>query len=236
MMKFYQENKVNPFASCLPLLAQIPVFLALFYMLRSDLKVDICGRPPNTEAFDKAVQAAGSINDVACNNVVPGSAEFLFIPDLTWRATGTVLIVMLLLYVGTQVLSSYLMMMTSTMDKNQQRIMLVLPLLFVPFIQSFPAGLVLYWITTNAWTIVQQYIVRRAVGPPKPLEPAVAGAPAVAAAGGGGGSSGGTRRKGGGGSAKDEPSAAPAATRAKPSGPPPSSPRKKSRKRSGRRR
>ena len=38
MMKFYRENKINPFASCLPLLAQLPVFLSLFYMLRKDLR------------------------------------------------------------------------------------------------------------------------------------------------------------------------------------------------------
>ena len=42
MMKFYQENKVNPLASCLPLLFQLPVFISLFYMLRTDLKMDIC--------------------------------------------------------------------------------------------------------------------------------------------------------------------------------------------------
>ena len=41
-MKFYQENKVNPFSSCLPLVLQMPVFISLFYMLRKDLKVDIC--------------------------------------------------------------------------------------------------------------------------------------------------------------------------------------------------
>src|SRR5271157_171145 len=44
IMKFYQENKINPLASCLPLLLQLPVFIALFYMLRTDLKRDICGR------------------------------------------------------------------------------------------------------------------------------------------------------------------------------------------------
>ena len=43
MMKFYQENKVNPFGSCLPLVLQLPVFFSLFYMLRKDLKIDICG-------------------------------------------------------------------------------------------------------------------------------------------------------------------------------------------------
>src|SRR3954453_18874802 len=42
MMRFYQENKVNPFSSCLPLVAQLPVFISLFYMLRKDLRYDIC--------------------------------------------------------------------------------------------------------------------------------------------------------------------------------------------------
>src|SRR5919199_3960267 len=42
MMKFYQENKVNPFSSCLPLVLQMPVFISLFYMLRKDLRHDIC--------------------------------------------------------------------------------------------------------------------------------------------------------------------------------------------------
>src|SRR5579875_2057099 len=43
IMKFYQENKVNPFGSCLPLVAQLPVFISLFYMLRQNLRKDICG-------------------------------------------------------------------------------------------------------------------------------------------------------------------------------------------------
>src|SRR4051794_36140847 len=43
MMRFYQENKVNPFASCIPLLAQLPIFITLFYTLRHDLRFDICG-------------------------------------------------------------------------------------------------------------------------------------------------------------------------------------------------
>ena len=42
MMKFYRENKVNPFASCLPMVAQFPVFISLYYMLRIDLRYDIC--------------------------------------------------------------------------------------------------------------------------------------------------------------------------------------------------
>ena len=46
MMKFYKENQVNPFSSCLPLGAQIPVFISLFYMLRQDLRKDICPHGP----------------------------------------------------------------------------------------------------------------------------------------------------------------------------------------------
>ncbi len=59
MMKFYRENKINPFASCLPLLAQLPVFLSLFYMLQKDLRVDICRRSTRRDANpSRAVPAA----------------------------------------------------------------------------------------------------------------------------------------------------------------------------------
>jgi YidC/Oxa1 family membrane protein insertase len=96
--------------------------------------------------------------------VDPGSAKFLFIPDLTAHATGGVLAVLLVLYVGSQLLSSVLMSVTA--DRNQRFIMIALPFVFVPFIQGFPAGLLVYWITTNFWTVGQQYIIRRGAGLP----------------------------------------------------------------------
>jgi YidC/Oxa1 family membrane protein insertase len=104
-----------------------------------------------------------------------GGAGFLFIPDLTNTAHGVVLIVLILLYVGTQLASS-LMMATPTMDKTQRQIMLLLPLFFVIFIINFPAGLILYWITTNAWTMGQQYVIKKRLGPVVPPVPAAAGA------------------------------------------------------------
>jgi YidC/Oxa1 family membrane protein insertase len=60
MMKFYRENKVNPLASCLPIVAQLPVFLALFYMLRTDLRRDICPRStrPGRRIRSRAATAA----------------------------------------------------------------------------------------------------------------------------------------------------------------------------------
>jgi YidC/Oxa1 family membrane protein insertase len=78
-----------------------------------------------------------------------------------------------------------MMMSTPTMDKTQQRLMLLLPLFFVLFIIRFPAGLILYWITTNAWTMGQQYIIRRTMAPVVP--PGGTG-PSVDGGKGGGGS------------------------------------------------
>jgi len=142
MMRFYQENKVNPFASCVPLLAQLPVFITLFYVLRHELPADI-----GCEAGHCGAEAS-----------------FLFINDLTAKATGGELIALLILYVGTQLISG--MVMSVTADKSQRMMMFVLPLVFVPFVINFPAGLVLYWITTNIWTIGQQYTIQRLIPPP----------------------------------------------------------------------
>jgi YidC/Oxa1 family membrane protein insertase len=152
MMRFYQENKVNPFASCIPLLAQLPVFFTLFSVLRNELPADI-----------------------GCQAGHCGSeASFLFINDLTAKATGTELIVLLVLYVGTQLISG--MVMSLSADKSQRMMMFVLPLVFIPFVINFPAGLVLYWITTNTWTIGQQYVIQRIVPPPHATTPAEAAA------------------------------------------------------------
>ena len=66
MMKFYQENKVNPFGSCLPLVAQIPVFISLFYMLRAPLKIDICGPESAILAVGKAATPPTGLDTTYC--------------------------------------------------------------------------------------------------------------------------------------------------------------------------
>ena len=153
MMNFYRENKVNPFASCIPLLAQMPIFITLFFLLRDELPKDI-GCP-----------AAG-----ACPE-----ASFFFISDLTAKAGGAELIVLLVLYIVTQLISGLVMAVTA--DKNQRMLMFILPFIFVPFVITFPAGLVLYWITTNVWTIGQQYAIQKLIPPPpKPSPEEVAAA------------------------------------------------------------
>ena len=133
MMKFYSENKVNPLSSCLPLILQFPFFLSLYYLQQQD-------------AFKKDV----------------GDEGFFFIPALTKDVTDNipVLVALLVIYVGTQLISSIVTAVNAS-DPTQKKIMYALPFFFAPVIITFPAGLILYWITTNVWTIGQQLAVRK---------------------------------------------------------------------------
>ena len=222
-MKFYRENKVNPFASCLPMVAQLPVFLALFYMLQKDLRREIC---PEINPPDRP-------DPVPCGE--GGAAEFFFIPDLTDQATGTVLVALIVLYVGSQLLSTLLM--STTTDRTQRMIFIALPFVFVAFVWQFPAGLLVYWITTNLWTIVQQAIVRKRLGPLRPpgQESESLGDMLSKLRGDAAEAKGGGARAGGKDKDAELVPAGRAEPKGKPSGPPPAPPRRK-KKRSGRRR
>ncbi len=139
MMRFYQEHKFNPLGSCLPLVLQFPVFLALFYLLRSnEFKQDI-----------------------------RGEESFLFIQNLAEPATGVALAILATVYVATQLAASLVTAISA--DRMQRYLILALPFIFVPFILSFQAGLLVYWITTNVWTIGQQLAVKKLMPPPEPL-------------------------------------------------------------------
>jgi YidC/Oxa1 family membrane protein insertase len=142
VMAFYQREKVNPLSSCMPLLLQIPFFIALFYLLRSD-------------SFKE---------DIAAN---PG---FYPIDDLAAKVTGdpVLLVALIVIYVGTQLAASAVTMISA--DPMQRRIMLALPFVFVVFIINFEAGLIVYWITTNVWTIGQQLLVRKLYPKPPPRD------------------------------------------------------------------
>src|SRR5215212_7802147 len=142
VMAFYQREKVNPLGSCLPLVLQLPFFLALFQLLRSaEFKAEIADNP-----------------------------GFGPIPDLAHKVTGdpVLLGVLILLYVGTQLAASAVTAISA--DPTQRRIMLAMPFVFTVFIINFEAGLIVYWITTNVWTIGQQLLVRKLYPKPEPRE------------------------------------------------------------------
>ena len=143
LQKFYKENHINPAASCLPLLAQFPVFIALYFTLKHGTK-HIVGNWLGIVHLDK---------------------------HATSHWSGYLLLV---IYGGSQIASTYFM--GATMDKTQRRIMMFLPIIFITFVAQFPMGLILYWMTTNLWTVGQGLITRKLV--PKPNAAAAAAAPA----------------------------------------------------------
>ena len=153
VMAFYQREKVNPLGSCLPLVLQIPFFISLFYLLRSDpFKADIADNP-----------------------------GFLVIDNLAEKVTDPVLLgVLIVLYIGTQLAASAVTAISA--DPTQQRIMLALPFVFAIFIINFQAGLIVYWITTNVWTIGQQLLVKKLYPKPEPIDGREAGTAATSPA------------------------------------------------------
>jgi len=143
MMRFYQENQVNPLASCLPIALQIPIFISLFYVLK-DFENEVFPQYPGS--------------DLGFLNIVPDITD-----KISSHWSGWLLIA---LYVASQVASTYFM--STTMDKRQRYLFMALPVLFIAFIVNFPMGLMLYWVTTNLWTVGQGLITRRLVPKPAP--------------------------------------------------------------------
>jgi YidC/Oxa1 family membrane protein insertase len=141
LMKFYRENKINPYASCLPIVLQIPIFIALFFVLR-DFETEIFPQYPES------------------------SLEWLNLVDITADTNvgwGPLLIV---IYAISQLTSTWLM--STQMQSRAQRVMImVLPIVFIPFILTFPSGLMIYWLTTNLWTTGQGIVTRRLMPRPE---------------------------------------------------------------------
>ncbi|MCB0881551.1 MAG: membrane protein insertase YidC [Thermoleophilia bacterium] len=139
MMRFYQENNINPFASCAPMLVQMPIFFALYYVLRDFAR----GAEGTAHGF------MGVIPDITKNISELGLASSVVIG---------------LVYGGSQLLSSELSFEPTTPD-IQKRMMRVLPLIIVvmAFQFPFPAGLAIYWVTSNLFTAAQQLFIRHKI-------------------------------------------------------------------------
>ena len=146
MMAFYKENQINPASSCLPILAQFPIFIGLFFVLRGF----------GDEVFPAYEKAGEGPADLEWLNLI-------HILDDTKVGWGPLLIV---LYGISQLTSSYLM--SQNMQPAQRAMLLILPIAFIPFVLNFPSGLMIYWLTTNLWTTGQGLITRRLTPKPQP--------------------------------------------------------------------
>jgi YidC/Oxa1 family membrane protein insertase len=146
VMEVYKKEGVNPFSSCLPFLIQIPFFFAIYQLLRgSDFKDDVI--------------ASGSAGGVLVHSVVSAP-------------TGAELIVLIVLFIVTTTATFlYTMSVNPTTTGAQRYIFMVLPLAIVPFIISAPAGLAVYWISTNVFSLGQQWIVQKMIPAPSPPTP-----------------------------------------------------------------
>ena len=194
MMKLYRDNNANPISGCLPLILQLPVFFALFSVIR-EFKPQSDGSPTGPRfglsAADLEEGGRAQIFGAPVAAALNSSAKF--ITDLGGQP-GTVRIVAVLMLIGmgaTTFWTQRQMMARATaagtpMDPTQQsvqRIMLyVLPVSFAVFGYSFPIGVLLYWLTTNFWSMGQQaYVIKRM--PPPNLGDATAGPKGVPAKG-----------------------------------------------------
>ncbi len=125
MMEFYKQEKINPLGGCLPIVVQIPVFIALYWVLLETVELRQSG--------------------------------FIFwIKDLSTYDPYFVLPILM----GISMLIQQ-RLNPAPMDPIQQKVMMVLPVVFTVFFLFFPSGLVLYWFVNNTLSITQQWIITR---------------------------------------------------------------------------
>jgi YidC/Oxa1 family membrane protein insertase len=150
LMNLYKENGVNPLASCFPFLLQIPFFIAIYQLL-------------NGETFRADVEAT------TAQGVDPG---FFFIDSVIADPQGAEMVILIALFISTTIASFlYTTSTTQTTSGAQRFIFLAFPVLFAPFIATSPAGLGLYWVATNVWSLGQQVVVQRLIPAPTPPDP-----------------------------------------------------------------
>lgn len=154
MMKFYKENKVNPLGGCLPLILQLPVFFALFTVLRKYLLTPPTIILGNTFAAMKGIPGFAGLPAAYASLPNIKQAGFLWIDNLadSTRIADPTFVFIILLAVTTWYSQKQVMT-----DPRQKNMMLIMPLVTAFIAWSLPAGVVLYWLTTNALQIIQQF-------------------------------------------------------------------------------
>lgn len=172
MMALYRERGFNPMAGCWPLIAQMPFFFALYHVIYSK---NIAGEP-------------NILRDASFFGI-PLSEQWSRLP--TWAdklasPEGLVILVLILAMSATTYISQRQLMARqgSQVNPQQQMLMRILPLTFLVFAINVPLAIIIYWVTTNLWSMVQQYfLLKNAPVPADAGAGAGASAPAVVADG-----------------------------------------------------
>lgn len=165
MMKLYKETGTNPLSSCLPILAQSPFFFALYHVLNGIANGDTIG-VINDSLLESAQKAhifgaplAAKFTDSA-SDLVPFDASLTNV-----RIVTAIMIVMM----SASQFFTQRQLMTKNVDtsvktpfmQQQKMLMYVFPVMFAVFGINFPVGVLVYWLTTNVWTMGQQmYVIR----------------------------------------------------------------------------
>ncbi|MFI9270022.1 membrane protein insertase YidC [Kitasatospora sp. NPDC052896] len=156
MMKLYKEAGTNPFSSCLPILVQMPFFTALYGVLSSVAHNKQIG------VIHGALLASAQKAHIFG---APLSATFVHSGDTTVKIVTAVMIVMM----SASQFITQRQLMTKNMDltvktpfmQQQKMLMYVFPLMFAVMGINFPVGVLVYWLTTNVWSMGQQLVVIR---------------------------------------------------------------------------
>jgi YidC/Oxa1 family membrane protein insertase len=127
MMDLYKQEKINPLGGCLPILIQIPVFIALYWVLLESVEL-------------RQAPFTAWLNDLS-------SPDPYFVLPLIMGVT--------------MLLQHYLN--PAPIDPVQQKVMMVLPIVFTVFFAFFPSGLVLYWVVNNVLSIAQQWVITKKI-------------------------------------------------------------------------
>jgi YidC/Oxa1 family membrane protein insertase len=172
MMKLYKDNGTNPFASCLPIILQAPIFFALFQVLNG-----IGKQPAKAKGFltERLAEQAHDAQILGAHI----SDKFIGAQSVTVQVVTAVLIVLM----SATTFTTQKQLMSKNMPADamnnpfaqQQKILLyVFPLVFAVSGVNFPIGVLLYWLTTNVWSMGQQfYVIRRMPAPGSPAEQAL---------------------------------------------------------------
>ena len=163
MMKLYKETGTNPLSSCLPILAQSPFFFALYHVLNSIAQGDTIG-----VINERLLQSAQKAHIVGA----PLAAKFTDSADTVAKLGASitdvrVITAIMIVLMSASQFYTQRQLMTKNVDttvktpfmQQQKMLMYIFPVMFAVFGINFPVGVLVYWLTTNVWTMGQQMYV-----------------------------------------------------------------------------